>query len=214
MEDPAELMPRAARGLAALLLALPLAAIAAAPAPPTGETWLAGDLIFREGTALVSEAVRGVDPGGYSHVGLLDGAPGDWRVLHAEPAETPGDPDGVREDPLAFFLAPQRARAWAVYRVEPADPAQRAAAIAAIRARLGEPFRLAPGPGEPGTYCTVLITEAYAAAGVKIGARSRHLGLPLIAGEYLLPSGLREAPTMRRVEASTVSPHEGRRAPR
>lgn len=204
-------MPRARRGLTALLLVF---APALAAGTPRGEAWLPGDLIFREGTALVSEAVRGVDPGGYSHVGLLDGAPGDWRVLHAEPAETPGDPDGVREDPLTFFLDPTRARAWAVYRVEPADAQQRAAAIAAIRARLGEPFRLAPEPGEPGTYCTVLITEAYASAGVEVGARSRHLGLPLIAGEYLLPSALREAPVMRRIDASTVSPHEGRRAPR
>lgn len=157
----------------------------------------AGDLIFREGTEAVSAAVLSVDGGPYSHVGMLLGSPGQWQVIHATPAEVPGRDDGVVIDALAFYLAPARALAYAVFQVD-ADPAQRAAAVQAAHARLGAPFRLADPAG---TYCTELVWAAWQAAGVDLDVRFTALALPLLAGDYLLPGELAASPRLQPLAA-------------
>ncbi|WP_082985213.1 YiiX/YebB-like N1pC/P60 family cysteine hydrolase [Orrella dioscoreae] len=196
--------------LAPLLLAGGLAAQAAAPtaASPTATSasafaatpWRlpaeaqAGDLIFREGTETISDIILGIDPGGYSHVGMLLGSAGNWQVLHATPSEVAGRPDGVVIDTLDFFLDPVRARRHAVYQVRADDAAQREQAVRRARAALGRPFRMAD---DSGTYCTRLVWQAWQDAGLSLAARFRHLDLPLIPGDYLLPSGLIASPRLR-----------------
>lgn len=145
-----------------------------------------GDLIFREGTEAVSDAVILVDRGPFSHVGLLVGEPGAWQVLHATPSEVPGRPDGVVLDPLAFFIDPLRAKQYVVYQVQ-ASPEQRSHAIEAAYAMLGKPFRIAD---DIGTYCTVLVWDAWRKAGVDLDVTFTYLALPLMHGKYLLPSAL------------------------
>lgn len=68
-----------------------------------------GDLIFRQGTENVSQLVQAVDGGDFSHVGMLVGRPGQWKVLHATPSERPGQADAVVLDSLDFFLDARRA---------------------------------------------------------------------------------------------------------
>lgn len=176
-----------ARGLAALCIGawLVLAQVNAAEIalPPTAQP---GDIIFREGTEAVSDAVMAVDGGPFSHVGLLIGKPGAWQVLHATPSEIPGRPDGVVVDTLSFFVDSQRAKHYAVYHVD-ADAAQRALAVNAAYAMLGKPFRIADPTG---TYCTVVVWDAWRQAGVDLGVTFTHLTLPLMNGNYLLPSSL------------------------
>ena len=95
-----------------------------------GGSWAqAGEVIFRQGTEAVSHMVRTVDQGLYSHVGLLVGQAGAWQVVHATPSERPGQPDAVVLDSLAFFLAPERAHAFAIYHLPQASAAQRQAAV-------------------------------------------------------------------------------------
>ena len=158
----------------------------------------AGDLIFRIGDGWQSETVRGMasirrergDP--YSHVGMLVGFPEHWQVVHAVPAEIPGRADAVVRDDLAFFLAPERARGVAIYRVV-AAAAPRAAAVDYVLHRLGTPFRLVENDHE-GQYCTTLVWTAWQRAGVDLGARFDYLEVPFSAGNYLLPHSLRAAP--------------------
>ncbi|MDR2129241.1 MAG: hypothetical protein LBP52_09295 [Burkholderiaceae bacterium] len=171
----------------------------------------AGDLIFRIGNEWQSDAVRGAgaffaaprtekrgDP--YSHVGMLVGAPGHWQVLHSVPAEAPGRKSAVVVDDLDFFVAPERARGIAIYRVE-ADEQARAAAVRHAQARLGVPFRIVADDAE-GQYCTTLIWFAWQKAGVDLGARFEHLNAPLAAGNYLLPHSLRMAERLRLLHAA------------
>jgi uncharacterized protein YycO len=162
--------------------------------PPAGAQ--AGDLIFRQGAETVSQAVMAADGGGYSHVGMLLGGPGRWRVLHATPSEVPGRPDGVVIDSLAFFCAPERSRHQSVYHVQ-AGEEQRQRAIANAKAQIGRTFNLT-NP-QAGTYCTQLVWQAWQAAGLDWQAKPSHLHLPFIAGDYWLPSDLRASPRLRQL---------------
>lgn len=89
----------------------------------------AGDILFRRGRSLISRAVLAADGHGeYSHVGLVALVADRPWVLHATPPEEPNIAGGVIAEPLALFLAPDRASAAAVYR-----PRDRRAARAAER---------------------------------------------------------------------------------
>ena len=48
--------------------------------------------------------------GDFSHVGMLVGRPGHWRVLHATPSEREGQPDAVVPGFAGLFLGVQRAQ--------------------------------------------------------------------------------------------------------
>jgi cell wall-associated NlpC family hydrolase len=175
----------------------------------------AGDLIFRIGNEWQGDAVRGIsslwaarekrgDP--YSHVGMLVGAPGHWQVLHSVPSEAQGRANAVVVDELDFFLASERARGIAIYRVE-ADEEARAAAVLHARSRLGTPFRLVANDTE-GQYCTTLIWYAWQYAGIDLGARFEHLNVPLAEGDYLLPHSLRMAKRLRLLHISGDTPDD------
>ncbi len=161
----------------------------------------AGDLVFRQGTEHFSDAVMHVDGGPYTHVGMLIGSPGNWKIIHATPPEVPGRAAGVVIDDLSFYLDPARARLHAVYGVT-AHPDQRSAAVTAAIARIGDPFRL----GDPaGTYCTELIWGAWKKAGVDLGVKFTELALPLLEGRYLLPGDLAASTTLRWLGGSEVA---------
>lgn len=188
---------RAVRPRALLLVALWLVPAAHADvALPSSMAWpaqaQAGDLVFRQGTEAVSAAVLSVDGGPYSHVGMLVGEPGRWQVIHATPAERADRADGVVIDSLDFYLDPARAVQYGLYQVE-AEPAQRAAAVRAAYARLGDPFRIADPAG---TYCTELVWAAWQSSGLDLAVTFTPLALPLLPGRYLLPSDLAASPRL------------------
>jgi hypothetical protein len=164
-----------------------------------GERLREGDLIFRVGTDWQSDAVRGAadrnDDDPYTHVGLIVGSPEHWQVLHSTPAEKPERADGVVLDDLAFFIAPERARGVAVYRVE-ASPAERAAAIRFARSRLGAPFRLSDNDTE-GNYCSTFVWRAWREAGVDLGARFERVTVFFDSVYYLFPSALRRSARLK-----------------
>jgi hypothetical protein len=159
-----------------------------------------GDLIFRIGTEWQGDMVRALnasndiqakpeDP--YTHVGILSGKTGNWRVLHNTPSEKPGIADGVVEDDLAFFMSMERARGIAIYRVVK-DEKTRAAAVAFVRSRLGASFALVENDTE-GSYCTTLIWKAWQQAGVDLGVRFDRITLFSSSSSYLLPPTLRHS---------------------
>lgn len=181
------------------LLAQPL------PSLPIGTQ--AGDVIFRQGTEAVSHMVRALDQGVYSHVGLLVGQPGAWQVVHATPAERPGQPDAVVLDSLEFFLAPQRARAFAVDRVEAPSAQARQQAVAWALAQVGRPFALqgtdhaagASASTDDGIYCTTLVWQAWQRSGLDWQVAFIQVQMPLLGGRYLLPSALAQSPRLQRL---------------
>jgi len=194
--------PGRARGSRAACVALALAATAAAWAQPVlPPQALPGDLIFRKGTEAVSDAVMAVDDGEFSHVGMLVRGPAGWQVVHATPAEVPGRADGVVLDDLAFYTDPARAEHYAVYAVR-ASAAEREAAVKAALAARGEPFRLAQ---DGGTYCTALMWQAWRDAGVDLQVRFTPLAIPLLPGNYLLPSTLQHSPRVHALAAPALA---------
>ena len=180
-----------ALGLGTALPALAWAAGPPEPGLPAGAQ--AGDLIFRRGTAAISDAVLAIDPGEFSHVGMLVGRPGAWQVVHATPSEVPGRADGVVLDALAFYLSPERAERHAVYRVR-AGAGQHERAVAAALAARGQGFELAHADG---TYCTALVWQAWRTAGVDLQVPFTALAIPLLQGTYLLPSTLQASPRLQ-----------------
>ena len=160
-----------------------------------------GDLIFREGTELVSEAVLAVDTGGFSHVGMLVGTPAHWQVVHSTPSEVPGRPDGVVLDDLAFFTDPVRSRRALVYHVPEATQQQRQAAVDSALAGLGTPFSFASAHS---VYCTTLVWQAWRDAGLDLEVAFTSLALPLIAGDYLLPGVLSQSKHLQVLSADDL----------
>jgi cell wall-associated NlpC family hydrolase len=152
-----------------------------------------GDLIFREGTEAISIAVMTLDQSGFSHVGMLTRQRDAWMVVHATPSEHPGQPDGVVVDSLAFFIHPERAKRYAVYHVDAPDSA-RIRAVESALLRLGTPFRVADPAG---TYCTLLMWDAWRDAGVDLKVDFQALSVPLLAGSYLLPGALQQSARLR-----------------
>ncbi|MBB3344904.1 YiiX/YebB-like N1pC/P60 family cysteine hydrolase [Luteimonas sp. RC10] len=177
------------------LLALCAASVCLAGGPALPAEAQAGDLVFRRGTESVSAMVLAIDGGQFSHVGMLVGRPGTWQVVHATPSEVPGRADGVVVDALSFFLDPVRSRDYAVYRVDAPD-ALRAAAVGEALGQRGTRFRMADPAG---TYCTRLVWEAWRRAGVDLEVRFTRLALPLMQGDYLLPTPLSRSPRLRRL---------------
>jgi len=137
-----------------------------------------------------------VDGGQFSHVGMLVGEHGRWQVLHATPAEIPGREEGVVIDTLAFFLDPARSEEHAVYAVK-ATPEQHQSAVRYALEELGKPFRI----NDPnGTYCTVLVWQAWQQSGIDLQVSFTYVAIPLMRGDYLLPSALRRSPQLQHLD--------------
>ncbi|MGS2742293.1 YiiX/YebB-like N1pC/P60 family cysteine hydrolase [Halomonas sp. LS-001] len=151
-----------------------------------------GDLIFREGTELVSNAVLALDNGTYSHVGILDKQDDQWVVIHSAPAENSERIDGVVVDPLDFFISPERSQRFSVYQVL-AEDNQRQLAVQWAMAQKGTPFRII---GKNAIYCTTLVWKAWQTAGVNLEVNFTKIFLPFATDDYLLPSGLLSSPRL------------------
>jgi Uncharacterized distant relative of cell wall-associated hydrolases len=131
------------------------------------------------------------DDSGYSHVGMLMGSPGAWKVIHATPEETPGRGNKVVLDDLDFFTAPERSLRHQVFHIE-ATPQQRENATRWAVAQLGQPFTMLDPEG---VYCTTLVWKAWLNAGIDLQVSFTTVNLPLLPnGQFLLPSGLIQSP--------------------
>lgn len=148
-----------------------------------------GDLIFRQGTELISQLVISVDQGSYSHVGMIVGDAPHWQVIHATPSEVEGRLNSVVIDDLSFFIDKERASQWAVYRVG-ATSEQRSLVTQYVVTQLNKPFSFNVNEG---TYCTYLVWQAWMQAGVDFKVDFTPLSIPMMSGQYLLPNTLAQS---------------------
>ena len=173
-----------------------LGAAAATPSAASNSSVLpkgaqAGDLLFRQGTERVSQLVLSVDSGAFSHVGMLVGQPGAWQVLHATPSERSGQPDGVVLDPLDFYLAPERSRIHRLYQVQSVNNHARARAVQWAMQQQGRGFQMMDEGN--GTYCTLLVWQAWQQAGLDLEVPFKEITIPILQGRYLMPSALSQS---------------------
>ena len=132
-----------------------------------------GDLVFREGIGPESEAVLQLDSAGgrYSHVGIVIGDNGKWKVVHAVPGESDDGIDRVKIEPIDTFFLSTRAEHGAIMRLKGCDgaTASKAAQQAAHYAKQGVPFDYNYSwVDTTRLYCTQLIAVAYSSADVNI----------------------------------------------
>jgi hypothetical protein len=131
-----------------------------------------GDLVFRRGSSPLSRFVLGTDAvAAYSHVGILAVVGGRLQVVHVSVGEGGPASDRTRADPLSTFLSPDRAEAWAVYRLR--REAERLGPLAAEGARRylsdGRTFDAAFDlQDDTRLYCTELVWRSYRAAGLDL----------------------------------------------
>ena len=111
------------------------------PAPPFPyEQMREGDLAFRCGQGFFSRAVMSAeDEPLYSHVGVLVKENGEWKVVHAVPAEAEfsGDFDRVKAEGIGTFFAPDRAFRGSLVHTGLADSAR----VSALREEALQPAR-------------------------------------------------------------------------
>lgn len=85
---------------------------------PKESEFLEGDIVFRRGVGLSSEAVLYVDSGQYSHVGIVANYQGKKMIIHAVPGEKEfeGDIDRIKMDSIQKFYSHDKAVAGAICR--------------------------------------------------------------------------------------------------
>lgn len=151
-----------------------------------------GDLVFRRGDSLASAAVLTVDPGRYSHVGMVVQSPQGLAVVHAAPADDPAEVRLVASERLDVYLAPAAASAAAIYRSQDAAIAEAAAAVAAEYHRRGLRFDAAFSlQSEDELYCTELVWRAFREQGTDLlDAPPRRIKNLVFQGPLILPSDL------------------------
>lgn len=166
-----------------------------------------GDIIFRRGVSVESEAVMALDGGGtYSHVGIVKFVDGQAQVIHVTADEPPGSPNVTRIEPLAQYLEPARASAAAVYRVHAGDRqfVDGALRTADSYTNAKIPFDTAMDiDSASAMYCTELVWRAYHEAGLDlVDGKFETMTSPLMSGRFVLPSTLRRSPHLELIWTS------------
>jgi len=178
------------------------------PRPQLPEDSLdSGDIIFRRGVGVASDAVLAADAGrGFSHVGMIIRHGNVVLVAHAEPAEAQGEADGTKIESLAMFLIPSRASRVAVYRLNnrkvpnAVGSGIAAAAAAEELARRHLPFDFHFDLDNPSAlYCTMMVVRAYRQAGTDLDVHPSGGRIPFLHHPVMLPSDLQHSPLLLRV---------------
>ena len=156
---------------------------------------LPGDLLFRRGTSLSSEAVIMADRRGeFSHVGIVADSAGVMMVVHAVPDEPDfkGDPDRVKMETPASFFTTDKASKGVVCRPNDAEAGKRAAKVALETYRRGTLFDHKYNSEDTTTmYCTELVVHCYRKAGYELtGPPTHSYSMPILSCTCWLPSDL------------------------
>lgn len=166
--------------------------------------WQTGDLIFRRGLSLSSQAVLLSETNAdYSHVGFVYVIHGRPYVIHAVPGESGGMPEKVRCEPIRTFLSGEKASRAGLFRVTglPAEAAEKAGRWAVATFLRGALFDDAYDiRSDTKLYCTELIWKCYRAAGIDlVGGKFDHLAVPTMPSLIILPETLIHHPSVIKI---------------
>ena len=166
----------------------------------------AGDVVFRRGCGLMSQAVLRADSHGvYSHTGIVVDSCGTPMIVHSVPAEPDykGDPDRVKMESPEQFFGSDRAVAGEVRR--PSDPAaaERVAQTALQVYRKGTLFDHDYDYRDTTQmYCTELVLYAFSCAGhpLKVPPSPTPFSLSIIKSDSIyMPSDILKAEDLKLV---------------
>lgn len=156
-----------------------------------------GDLAFRRGNSLVSDAVVAAERHAlYSHCGVVFKVDSVWSVVHAVPGERefPGDIERVKAEPIEAFFSPRRACHGELLHTGLTDSLlvvgikQRALRMVSDSVRFDSKYDLADTNF---VYCTEFVYLLYKSIGMDLSeGRRSHIQVPMFAKECLFPSDI------------------------
>ncbi len=154
-----------------------------------------GDIVFRRGGSMASNAVLLADRSGhYSHVGIVVDSCGVMMVVHAVPGEPEyeGAPDRVKMERPERFFSSLNACEGEICRAHDSIAARRAASAALAVYRRGVLFDHDYDSNDTTKlYCTQLVIESYRKAGVELTGPPTHTyDLALLQCTCWLPSDI------------------------
>ena len=161
-----------------------------------------GDVVFRRGGGMASQAVLLADKDGfYSHCGIVVDSAGVLLVVHAVPGEPDfeGDPDRVKADKPATFFSNVYANAGEVCRTYN-DSVANKAAREAWRIYKGKMLFDNDYDSNDTTqmYCTEFVYNVFQRAGCTLcGPPTHRFDLPGIHTTCWLPSDLYNSPYLK-----------------
>lgn len=153
-----------------------------------------GDIVFRRGRGLNSEAVLYADGGLYSHVGMVVDYLGKKMIVHSVPGEQEqkGDKDKIKMDSIEGFFSQGRAVVGAVCRPIDSLICKQSAEYAIELFKNGVLFDHDYDSSDTSKlYCTELLTFIYKKCGRKLVESDGHdVNFPLIKHKVILPSDI------------------------
>lgn len=153
-----------------------------------------GDLLFRCGTSVESQAVVDMDrnKGVYSHIGIAINQGGKWKVVHAVPGENRDGVDRVKIEPVDTFFLTTRAIHGAAMRMKGCDSKTARQAAQWALSKKGVIFDdHYDWNDSTRLYCTELVQLAYERVGIDLrGDRITHVSLPFFKGDVVFPSDI------------------------
>jgi hypothetical protein len=157
-----------------------------------------GDLVFRRGRGVKSQAVLNADTAGlYSHSGIVVKYGSVFMIIHITPDEREAGEteDRIKMETPETFFASDRAKFGGVYRLrnDTLDIAKTAAEQALRLWKKGVVFdHEYVLDDSTQMYCTELVWRAYRLAGKDItnDSRSEIVNFPLFSGVYIFPSDI------------------------
>ena len=153
-----------------------------------------GDIVFRRGKGLNSEAVMYVDDGSYSHVGIVVDYLGKKMIVHAVPREPEykDDVDRIKMDSINGFFSKDKAVVGAICR--PYDnsickeSAKYAIELYSKRILFDHDY---DSSDTTKLYCTELLMFIYDKCGQKLVDTDGHdVNFPFIKHKVFLPSDI------------------------
>lgn len=154
-----------------------------------------GDLAFRRGRGVISDAVISADHcGHYSHTGIIVERENQWYVIHEVPYEGRSRiNDKIYCQPIELFFRDDKAKAGAVYRVG-IDSTSISKIVNYLDRQLALeiPFDHAYDlEDSTSLYCTELVWRAFNLAGIDLTeGRRTNLNLPGMGGEKIFPTDI------------------------
>jgi len=157
-----------------------------------------GDIVFRQGRSIASQAVLSADRAGYySHIGIVVMYNDKWQVVHAVPDEPDfeGDTDRVKMDELGIFFSRERANSGALMRVTnnvlAKEAAKKALDIFHRKVLFDHKYDL---KDTLEMYCTELVYHVYNLQDMDLteGRRSK-VAIPGYRGTYIFPSDIQQS---------------------
>lgn len=148
-----------------------------------------GDWIFRSGVGVDSRFIQHLSQSDFSHIGIVVAIEPNILIAHATTDDDPKQLNQVLITQLDDFIAPSRAKNFAVARPAFLNTQQRIQTALYASQQVGKPFIL-DDKAEPHFYCTTLILNAVHSQTHDFNPKWQYLDMAIFQGYYLFPQSL------------------------